>query len=227
MGIVAQAWIIAVERLGGDSDTAAATGTELEARYAEPHRSYHDAAHIRAVLRDSAQLARDTGLDGTDYAVVMLAACAHDVVYGADPGQDERASAVWAREQLTAAGVGIEHIDRVDLIVQATAGHHATDDDPAAAALLDADLAVLASSADDYASYVAAVRTEYAAATQEQWRTGRTAVLAALLDRTSLYATEAARTAWEADARRNVQAELETLATPPGTASADADPLTP
>lgn len=136
------------------------------------------------------------------------------------------ASALWAREKLTAAGVSGEHIDRVDLLVQATAGHIAGDD-PATAALLDADLAVLAGAPEDYAAYVAAVRMEYAAATDAQWRAGRIAVLTDLIDRSRLYISEPARTAWESDARHNVQAELDALSASPGTAAADAGPITP
>src|SRR4051812_38035881 len=100
----ARGWMSAVQRLGGNADAAARVAAELDDRYREPHRRYHTLAHIAAVLADSAQLADDVGLTSYDRAVVDLAGCAHDVIYAAQPGADERASAAWAGEQLVACG---------------------------------------------------------------------------------------------------------------------------
>jgi predicted metal-dependent HD superfamily phosphohydrolase len=206
MGVVGQAWTAAVVRLGGDPGRAAA---DLDARYAEPHRTYHDAAHVEAVLRHVEVLAGQTGLDDTTCTLVVLAACAHDVVHDGRPDDEER-SADWARAQLAAAGVDPGLIDRVRDLVLATATHASTGD-PAADVLCDADLAVLGGPADEYARYVAAVRAEYAEVSDEQWRTGRTEVMTALLALPRLYATEPARERWEAAARVNVLDELRTL----------------
>lgn len=211
MGVVAQAWLSAVERLGGDVTMATPAADELERRYAEPHRAYHVGAHIEAVLRDAARLGGETGLDGASSALVALAACAHDVVYDPRPGQDERASAAWAQDRLTSAGVSAEYVVRVARLVRATAAHESDADDLAAAVLLDADLAILAAPAEEYASYVAAVRSEYGGLADEQWRAGRVEVLSALLHRPRLFGTDCAHAAWEEDARRNVRAELDSL----------------
>lgn len=213
MGVVAQAWTAAVERLGGDTAMARAAADLLEARYAEPHRAYHVAAHIEAVLCDAARLVGETGLDDASAAVVTLAACAHDVVYEARPGADERASAAWARDRLAAAGVPGEYVDRVEQLVLATADHDAGTGELATRILLDADLAILAAPAESYAAYVAAVRREYAGLDDEQWRAGRARVLSSLLGRPRLFGTEPASAAWEDDARRNMRAELAGLRT--------------
>jgi predicted metal-dependent HD superfamily phosphohydrolase len=207
----ADAWRVAVRRLGGRPEPAAAAAAELERRWAEPHRRYHTGAHLEAVLRDSAWLADEVGLDAVDRAVLTLAACAHDVVYDAVPGEDERASADWARQQLTDCGVPRAAVERVAGLVLATVAHDAAADDPAAAVLLDADLAVLAGQPSDYARYAAAVRQEYAAVADADFRAGRARVLAALLERTPLFRTAPARQRWEEAARRNVAAELAVL----------------
>ena len=204
-----RAWVAAVRQLGGNVDAAAIAATDLERRYREPHRRYHTLAHIEAVLDASAGLAAEVGLSADERAIVALAACAHDIVYAALPGADERASAAWAREQLTACGVPTSCREQVAAIVLATITH--TADDPVANVLLDADLAILAADAGDYASYVDGVRAEYAAVPDEDWRAGRAAVLARLLDRPALYATEPARRTWDAPARRNLAAELAAL----------------
>jgi predicted metal-dependent HD superfamily phosphohydrolase len=204
-------WSEAVRRLGGAPDAAAVGAADLARRYAEPHRRYHTATHVDAVVRDAGWLADELGLDDDDRAVVALAACAHDVVYGAQPGVDERASAEWARRQLRACGIAEEQVDRVAELVLATISHSPGTEDPAAPALLDADLAILGAEPEEYADYVAAVRAEYAAVPDDMWRSGRAAVLNALAARDPLYLTQPARRRWETQARTNVATELESL----------------
>ncbi|MGW4486194.1 HD domain-containing protein [Amycolatopsis sp. NPDC004368] len=202
-------WDTAVAHVGGDAAAAREAWRDLEARYGEPHRHYHDLAHATAVARDGAQLA--VGLGADDRAAVVLAAWAHDVVYDAVPGEDERASAAWLRQWLTRAGAEARHIERAAALVLATAGHEAPEADEAATALLDADLAILGAAPAgyaEYAEYAAAVRREYAKYDDAVWAAGRTAVLENLLTRPRLYRSETARARWETTARRNLVAEL-------------------
>ncbi len=211
------AWQAAVRLLGGASRPARQAGADLARRYGEPHRRYHTGAHLAAVLRDSSWLAGELRLAPAARAVVTLAACAHDVVYDARPGTDERASADWARRQLTACGVAPDAIDQVAGLVLATIGHSAEDGDVAAAVLMDADLAILGADPDEYARYVAAVRQEYAAVPDDEWRVGRARVLSALLEHDPLFRTEPARLRWAARARRNIAAELQAINEIPST----------
>ncbi|MFC0437206.1 hypothetical protein [Kutzneria buriramensis] len=134
------AWRTAVSALGG-----VPVETDIVARYSEPHRRYHGLSHVRAVVRDAVPL---VPLTEREEAVLVLAACAHDVIYNAMPTMDEIASAAWARSWL-----GRSHLDsvadRVCELVMATVHHAADPDDTAACALLDADLAILGSPAED------------------------------------------------------------------------------
>jgi len=207
--VTARAWVAAVTELGGSVDAATESAADLERRYREPHRRYHTLAHIAAVLDDASDLADEVRLSVTDRAIVRLAACAHDVVYAARPGADERASAAWTRERLAACRVPDVVGERVAEIVLATVSH--TADDLVANVVLDADLAILASEPAEYTTYVAGVRAEYSAVSDADWRSGRSAVLHRLLDRPVLYATEPARRRWDAPARRNIAAELAAL----------------
>jgi predicted metal-dependent HD superfamily phosphohydrolase len=196
------AWHTAISALGGTL-----VETDLVARYGEPHRRYHDLDHARAVARDSVLL---VPLSDQERAVLVLAACAHDVVYDAVPGTDEQRSADWAREWLGRSGLAAV-ADRVAELVLMTIKHAADPDDAVACALLDADLSVLGSSPIDYDAYAAAVRQEYSAVSDEAWRTGRSRVLGSLLERDKLFLTPAGRDRWEARARRNLARELTTL----------------
>ncbi|MET9001987.1 HD domain-containing protein [Amycolatopsis sp. NPDC004169] len=192
-------WPDAVAALGGRSDA----WPQLQARYAEPHRRYHTLTHAAAVARDSAWLAADLG--ETDRAIVAVAAWTHDVVYDAKPGEDERASAAWAREAL--AGVAEAHVERVEGLILATIGHDAPADDRLATALLDADLAILGAPEEQYAAYARGVREEYAKYPDDVWREGRIEVLERMLAR-ELYRSGTARTRWASAAAKNLAAEL-------------------
>ncbi|WNV82709.1 HD domain-containing protein [Umezawaea sp. Da 62-37] len=183
--------------------------TDLCERYTEPHRRYHNADHVRQVVRDAALLAGDEC--ERDRALVALAALAHDVVYDGKPGDDERRSAEWARDQLMATGVADQDVGRVEDLVLATLTHEAAPGDRLAAVLLDADLAILGSDGAGYERYRAAVRSEYGHVPDGAWRVGRAAVLRSLLGRGSLYLTDGGRERWAVAARRNLSGELEGL----------------
>lgn len=204
-------WTGAVCLLGGNQQVAAAAAADLAARYAEPHRRYHTNAHVQAVLRDAAILAGELGLPEEERAVLTIAAGAHDVVYDAHPGDDERRSASWARDWLARAGLGEVHMARVEELVLATLTHLASSDDLTAWTLLDADLAILGADREAYDRYRVAVREEYAALDEPAWRTGRAAVMSGLLARDPLYGTGAGRRRWEAVARANLARELDSL----------------
>jgi predicted metal-dependent HD superfamily phosphohydrolase len=196
------AWRSAVSRLGGTP-----VETDLVARYSEPHRRYHDRRHARAVVRHSISL---VPLSDQEKAVLILAACAHDVVYDAVPGTDEQRSADWARDWLGRSGLS-SVADRVADLVLMTVKHAADPDDTVACALLDADLSTLGSSPAAYDAYAAAVRQEYSAVPDEAWRTGRSRVLNSLLERDKLFLTPAGRDRWEQQARSNLARELATF----------------
>ncbi|TCO57304.1 HD domain-containing protein [Actinocrispum wychmicini] len=194
-------WDNAVTELGGRPTSAS---DDLIRRYAEPHRKYHNGGHIEAVLRDARLLSDE------DDPVLRLAILAHDVIYDAEPGADERASASWVRAALLPTGIGVKHIDQVAGLVLATITHES--DDPLAHILLDADLSILAAAPDVYDLYTRNVRAEYSAYPDSVWRQGRSRVLKSLLERENLYQTAQARALWDSNARANLLRELSGLA---------------
>jgi predicted metal-dependent HD superfamily phosphohydrolase len=200
---VKRIWDDAVRTLGGAPDAG-----DLMERYAEPHRSYHNTFHVMSVVRDSSALADAFAFTIEERAILALAACAHDVIYDSKPGDDERASAAWARERLT--GLEENHITQVESLVLATITH--SSGDPLAHVLLDADLAILGSEPAHYDRYSRAVRQEYSQYDDSAWRTGRAKVLKTLLDREHLFVTGPAQRLWDAAARDNLARELQSLA---------------
>jgi predicted metal-dependent HD superfamily phosphohydrolase len=192
--------------LAGGSPAARAIGAELIARWSEPHRRYHDLAHLAAVLRAVDRLAGHA----RDVAAVRLAAWFHDAVYDGRPGSDEERSARLARSRLPRCGVPAARVAEVVRLVRLTAAHDTlADGDPDGAVLCDADLAVLGS--PGYDAYAAAVRQEYAHVPGDLFRQGRAEVLRRLLAMPRLYRTPLARELWEDRARANLAAELSAL----------------
>ncbi|WUE01986.1 metal-dependent phosphohydrolase [Nonomuraea sp. NBC_00507] len=199
---LAQRW----EALAGGSPAARALGAELIARWAEPHRRYHDLAHLTAVLDAVDELAGEA----EDPAAVRLAAWFHDAVYDGRPGWDEERSAQLAQSRLPRCGVPAARIGETARLVRLTAAHDTlTDGDANGAVLCDADLAVLGR--PGYDAYAAAIRQEYAHVPDDLFRAGRAEVLRRLLAAPRLYRTAQAAGLWEERARANMTAELARL----------------
>jgi predicted metal-dependent HD superfamily phosphohydrolase len=186
-----------------------AAGRDLLARYAEPHRAYHDGTHLAEVVSAIVLLAEHAA----DLPVVLAAAWWHDAVYDvtAPAGRNEAASAELAERVLSGWSVDPGRVARVGDLVRMTAGHDPAADDRDGEVLSDADLAVLAAAPERYARYVAGVRREYAHVPDDAFAAGRAAVLRDLLAHDRLYRTPLGFARWEDAARANLARELSTL----------------
>ena len=178
----------------------------LVSAYADPHRGYHDIRHLSEVLDRLGELAAH-GIVFDRFAV-ELAAWFHDGIYDGRPGAEER-SAAWAADSLDGIAAP-KVVAEVARLVRLTEHHQPEDDDANGCALSDADLAILAAPAPRYADYLAAVRTEYAHVSDDDFRTGRRQVLRALVGKSHLFHTTYAREHWETLARANLDRELTT-----------------
>jgi predicted metal-dependent HD superfamily phosphohydrolase len=140
-----------------------------------------------------------------DLSAVQLTAWYHDAVYRGAP-DDEARSAQRAHTELTTLGLDPAVVAEVTRLERLTATHHPHAEDVNGQVLCGADLAILAATAEDYARYTAAVRAEYAHVSDDQFRAGLTAVLGAVLDGPSMFATPEGRRRWETAAQTNLAA---------------------
>jgi predicted metal-dependent HD superfamily phosphohydrolase len=191
--------------LAGDSPTSRTEWAAVVDAWSQPHRRYHDLAHLAAVLGLVGELAGAAA----DPDAVRLAAWYHDVVYDPEGTDNEQVSAERARAGLRGL-VTDERLAEVARLVRLTAGHDPAPDDANGAVLCDADLAVLAAPPEAYAAYASAIRLEYGHLSDEEFTAGRIAVLERLLALPTLYRTEAAQP-WTDTARANLTAELTLL----------------
>jgi predicted metal-dependent HD superfamily phosphohydrolase len=201
-------------QLAGDSPTSRTEWAALVAAWSEPHRRYHDLAHLAAVLGIVGRLA----VHAADPAAVRLAGWYHDAVYDPRRGDNEEVSAERARIGLRGL-VDDATVEEVARLVLLTAGHDPAPVDTNGAVLCDADLAVLAGPPESYAAYASAVREEYRHLTDEEFTAGRAAVLEHLLALPALYRLPETAAQWTDRARANLAAELSLLrarSAPPG-----------
>ena len=176
------------------------------ARWAEPHRRYHGLSHLRGVLDTVEELAAYAD----DLDAVRLGAWYHDAVY-AGQSDDEERSAQLAEADLTALDVPAALITEVASLVRMTIQHDPAPGDRNAEVLSDADLAVLALPPEQYRRNSGLIRQEYAHVPDVDFRAGRATMIHSLLDGPGLFRTPLGRELWEAAARANMTAELESL----------------
>jgi predicted metal-dependent HD superfamily phosphohydrolase len=174
---------------------------ELLAAWDRP--GYHDLRHLTEVLDRLDDL--DRAGAAFDRVPVLLAAWFHDAVYDGRPDAEERSA------MLAEATLPDPPAAEVARLVRMTEHHQAFPDDLNAAALSDADLAILAAEPERYDTYTRDVRIEYAQVADADFRAGRASVLSELLAGPSLFRTPQGQALWEARARSNVQAEIQRL----------------
>jgi len=177
---------------------------DLLARYAEPHRRYHDRRHLAEVLGVVDQF----GAHAADVEEVRLAAWFHDAVYDPRRTDNEHASARLAATALLECGWPADSTGEVVRLVLLTVAHDPPPGDRNGELLCDADLRILAAGPARYAEYAEGVRAEYAHVNDASYAAGRRLVLRSLLDLPVLYRVPAIRDRWEQRARANVTAEL-------------------
>jgi predicted metal-dependent HD superfamily phosphohydrolase len=178
----------------------------LHAAYSEPHRHYHNTAHIDACLRelDSARFLAEVEHE------VDAALWFHDVVYDPSASDNERRSANIASQFFAQAGVADPVWARVHSHVMATM--HNTEPTQADSRLVvDVDLSVLGQDGESYAEFERAIREEYKQVPWSLYRRKRAEILGSLLNRPFIYSTELFRQRYESRAHVNLQRAISML----------------
>lgn len=180
---------------------------KIAEEYQAENRSYHNFEHIEnllSFLNARKQEVRD--LEGVKFAVWF-----HDVVYDTKANDNEEKSAQYAQNYLEQLGISKEIIAHAVALIRATAKHEAIENDSDSTIFLDADLAVLGSSEENYDKYAAKIRKEYAWVSDEEYKAGRIKVLKSFLERPQIYFTERAGKELEQQARVNIEREISRL----------------
>lgn len=192
-------------------DTALADNlfADLCKHYAEPQRYYHHLAHIVSVW----QLIQPYYPLLAHLSAVQWAVLYHDAIYDTTRSDNEQQSGIYAQQHIARLGGGQWLQQRVYDLIVATQTHIAAPHDNDMQYLLDADLAILGSSAEQYEQYYRAIRREYAWVADEIYRQGRQVVLTQLLNKQPIYYTDDFSKQYGLSAKRNIMAEIAYLKT--------------
>ena len=174
--------------------------------YSEPHRCYHNLAHIEDCLGEfdrANQLA-------TDPAAVELAVWFHDAIYDPRAADNEERSAELAMDWLRDVHASDVLTGSVGRLVLATKSHDASlhDDAPL---LVDVDLSILGRPSEQFWEYERQIREEYAWVEKTVFAAKRAEILDRFLARERIYQTELFFQRMEAQARANLRASVQRL----------------
>lgn len=180
----------------------------LVALYSEPHRHYHNLAHIADCLAefDRARfLAREP-------LAVELAIWFHDAVYDTRAADNEERSAQLAEVWLGEVHAAPALIDAVNCLILATKKHDASLHVDAAL-LVDVDLSILGQLPDRFWQYEEQIRAEYSWVPKEVFSVKRAEILDGFLARRRIYNTDDFFDRLESQARTNLQESVGRLST--------------
>jgi len=192
-----------------DEAAAAAMFAEVAARYREPHRHYHTAAHIEECLTRM-----DSAVDSyppRDADAVELAVWFHDVIYTAGAFDNEAKSAGWFSAMADAAGCTSALYSRVSSIILETA-HFAPPNTADSKLVVDVDLSGLGMEAESFWRDGRNIRKESAGLSDDEYIRGQGKFLSKLLRRKRIYSTPFFYVWCEEPARRNIRVALERYA---------------
>lgn len=210
------AYVRSVRALGSTApaEQAREAGERLIEMWSSPDRCFHNLKHAIDMLAHVDELQDESH----NPDVMRLAAWYHgcvfssatEQIYRRNGGEDEEASAAYAREDLTALGVPEPVTERVCALIINLKRHNLERGDIDALALNDADLATLAAYPQEYKRYRALVRQEYAHIPDRDYLRARLEIVSRLLARENLFCSPLGQR-WEVAARENLEAERKRL----------------
>jgi len=180
---------------------------DIKKHYTEAHRAYHNLSHIYTLLKITEQYKSEI----ENSRILELAIWYHDIIYRATRKDNEVKSAEYALDVLLESTVSLLELEHLKSLIISTKKHEYLIDNFDNRFLLDIDLGVLATSRETYTKYASAIREEYRIYPDFLYKKGRRKVLKHFLEREWIYFTNVFRDLHEANARTNLEWEIETL----------------
>ncbi|MCT2560979.1 HD domain-containing protein [Chryseobacterium herbae] len=189
-----------------DQDLISTFWQEIEKRYSEKGRHYHDLLHLENMFLELETLQSQL----QDPVSVSFSVFYHDIIYDAASKSNEEKSALRSVERLQKLGLNSEMISKISSQILATKSHQYSDDSDTNY-LLDADLSILGKDLAVYLQYTRKIRKEYAIYPDLLYKPGRKKVLRHFLELESIFKTTDFRDRYEQQAKQNIAAELQLL----------------
>ncbi|WP_223607193.1 hypothetical protein [Chryseobacterium sp. OSA05B] len=189
-----------------DQDLINSLWQEIEKKYSEKGRYYHDLFHLENMF-----LELETAQGHLqDPVSVSFSVFYHDIIYDATSKSNEEKSAWCAVERLQKLDLNSEMISKISSQILATKSHQLSDESDTNY-LLDTDLSILGKDLAVYLDYTRKIRKEYAIYPDLLYKPGRRKVLRHFLELESIFKTREFINLYEQQARQNITAELQLL----------------
>lgn len=179
---------------------------EIEKKYAEKGRYYHNLAHLENMFSEL-ELVKDRMVSFTN---ISFSVFYHDVIYDASSKLNEEKSAEFAKLRLERLALDKTDIEEISKQILATKSHQKSENNDINY-LLDADLSILGKDIESYIKYTQQIRKEYSVYPDFLYKPGRRKVLQHFLELESIFKTEYFREKYEVQANRNIGLEIYTL----------------
>ena len=185
---------------------------DLDQRYREPHRRYHNWDHIDRLIK-----LFDAHLDECfDRPATELAIWFHDAIYLPGNPNNEAESERLLRAQTHRMMIDPVRVESAAMLIDATLpGSNKLEDHPHPDAPLikDLDLSILGSDSATYDDYAKAIAVEYSKLPPRMFASGRVRILEQFVEKAQIFSTELFVAAFEERARANLSREIVTLKT--------------
>lgn len=179
---------------------------EIETRYSEKGRHYHNLLHLENMFRELEDMKGNI----SDFTAISFSVFYHDIIYDATSKSNEEKSAATAEKRLTELHVSKDDISVISEQIIATKSHQLSGHNDTNY-LLDADLSVLGKDLNTYMEYTRNIRKEYSVYPDFLYKPGRKKVLKHFLELESIFKTEYFKEKYEVQAKENIEAELRLL----------------
>lgn len=180
---------------------------ELEWRYAEPWRAYHDLGHIEHCLTEFEEVRDYARKPGETEMAIWL----HDASYDPRACDKEEKSAKIALRMVEQLGLSYDfgsEVVRLILLTKHKEEPKTVDEE----LLLDIDLAILGRSKEEFDIYEENIRQEYAHVPLETFQSKRKEILSCFLNsRPFIYRHSHFRYKYEQGAKENLRRSIEKL----------------
>jgi predicted metal-dependent HD superfamily phosphohydrolase len=179
---------------------------EIEKRYNERGRYYHNLLHLENLYKELAEVQSSVKY----WDVILFSLFYHDIIYNTLRQDNEEESAWFARKVLRSLNVTEEKVALCYSQIRATKGHTISKDNDTNL-FTDADLSILGGDPVTYQSYANQIRNEYSVYPALIYNPGRKKVLNHFLAMDRIFKTDHFYSRYETTARKNIADELQTL----------------
>ncbi len=176
---------------------------EIDQAYTHLKRYYHNLYHIEYMLMKVNEVRSEVD----DIDSLLFSLYYHDIVYDVVKKDNEKKSAELLLKRLKEIGYPESQCEKCYQQILATKQHQVSEDHDTNI-LMDADLAILGESWEDYLIYSQNVRREYNVYPDFIYNKGRAKVLESFLERDRIYKTDYFYENYEERARSNMRREL-------------------